>query len=115
MNIPVIPIVIKQYDCNGHIETLELPYALVDTGAERSFINKDVIPENMTVTPLEIPETISNAFDNLIGEISGSLRGNLFIENSNIEIPRVEFRITEVPMKYNVIIGMDILYKFKID
>jgi len=113
--IPLITVTLKQYDADGHILSLKIPFALVDSGATESYVNKNIIPESMRTEKLSSPENISNAFEDEISHIKETMQANLVINNCDIEIPKVQFNIVERNMKYNVIIGMDILNHFKID
>ena len=112
---PTITITLKQYDEQGRTKILEVPDALVDTGATQSYISLDSLPKQMATEKLSKPEIIGNAFSDKISSIREKLTVNLFLNNCNIEIPKAEFYVVERQMKHNAIIGMDILQNFKID
>jgi hypothetical protein len=113
--IPLITVTLKQYDADGHILSLKIPFALVDSGATESYINKSILPDAMFTEKLSSPENISNAFEDEISHVKETMLANLVINDCDIEIPKVAFNIVDRNMKYNAIIGMDIINNFKID
>ena len=113
--IPTTTIILKQYQDNGSVKNLEIPQVLIDTGASETYINKSIIPESMILEKLEVQESISNAFMEEVTSIRETLTANVFIKNSNIEIPKITLYVIEAPMKFNAILGMNCLALFKID
>ena len=113
--IPTTSIILKQYQDDGSIKQLELPNCLIDTGACETYINRKVVPDCMEISRLDEPDIVSNAFKEQISTVHNVLHANIFIVNSNIEIPNVTLNLLEEPMKYNVILGMNCLSYFKID
>lgn len=113
--IPLITVTLKQYDADGHILSLKIPFALVDSGATESYLNKSILPHAMLTEKLSSPENISNAFEDEISHVKETMLANLVINDCDIEIPQVVFNIVDRNMKYNAIVGMDIINNFKID
>ena len=112
---PTITITLKQYDDAGRTKILEIPDALVDTGATQSYISSYSVPNLMKQTKLQKPEIVGNAFSDKISTIKHKITANLYLDDFDIEISGVDLYIVDRQMKHNAIIGMDILQNFKID
>ena len=112
---PTITITLKQYDQNGHIRILTVPFCLVDTGASSSYITHDCLPTQMKTNKLSSPEIVGNAFSDKITSINETLTANLIIDQHDIEISKVKFYVIRKPMTYKAIIGMNVLSNFQID
>ena len=65
----------------------------------------------MEMEKMKEPEIIENAFSDKISTIKFKLKSNLYLNDFDIEIPKVDFYIVERPMQHTAIIGMDILKK----
>ena len=99
------PVKTHKYDA----KTVQIT-ALLDTGTAKSLIAATAIPQNFKLHKLNTPWSITNAINQKSQNIIfNELRTNIYFIKQNKKLCDRQFLVVNNPLKWDAIIGMDIL------